>query len=113
MSSNQSAANKPRRLIKVRQHEYQTRKTVDQVVTEWELGREYIRLWNRVYHRISDEAPSALDILNEEVDAAGLPAVMPDRTCEACDGTGWDANRHVCETCGGTGRDIEKWRAGR
>jgi hypothetical protein len=81
---------------------------VEQVVTEWELGRGYIELWNKVYRRIAAEAPGALDILNEEVDAARLPAVVPTDYCTACDGTGWDGHRHVCEACGGTGRESDR-----
>lgn len=102
-----------RSVLKFRRREYDMRVAVDKVVTEWKMSREYVRLWNKVYQRVAQEAPAALGILNQEVDAAGLPAAMPDDTCSACDGTGWDEDRQVCEPCGGTGRDIEKWRAGR
>lgn len=95
-----------RRVVKVTQKAFEVRQTLDKLLTEWELGQAYIRLWNKVYRRVENEAPEALKILTEEVDAAGLPAILPTNECPACDGRGSDDKGHKCEECGGTGREL-------
>jgi hypothetical protein len=70
------------------------------LVEEYGIAMRYARLWNRIYERIEKEAPRALKILEEEVDAAGLPAVWPSAVAE--DG---DDIACPCKAWCGTGHD--------
>ena len=55
---------------------FDARQQVEQAVDICKNAASYAFLWNRVYARVSEEAPEALHILDEEVDEAGLPAVF-------------------------------------
>ena len=56
--------------------EWAALRRVEQALDVCKSAAGYAFLWNRIYKRISEEAPEALRILEEEVDQAGLPAVF-------------------------------------